>query len=132
MVVPRAIAQDVELHGVQLKAGDSVQLVLGSANDDEAEFGPSEVDFSRDPNRHLAFGGSHHLCLGAHLARSSYSRARRVPPAHPRLPDRRRRGDPLLTRHPPGGASPDHLPGPCRRLTAPTRSNACGPCRADT
>ena len=45
MVVPRAIAQDVELGGVQLKAGDSVQLVLGSANDDENEFGPSEVDF---------------------------------------------------------------------------------------
>jgi cytochrome P450 len=69
MVVPRSVAQDVELRGVQLKAGDSVQLVLGAANDDEDEFGPSEVDFARDPNRHLAFGGSHHLCLGAHLAR---------------------------------------------------------------
>jgi cytochrome P450 len=69
MLVPRAVAQDVELGGVQLKAGDSVNLVLGAANDDEAEFGAPEVDFSREPNRHLAFGGSHHLCLGAHLAR---------------------------------------------------------------
>jgi cytochrome P450 len=69
MLVPRAVAQDVELGGVQLKAGDSVNLVLGAANDDEDAFGAPEVDFSRDPNRHLAFGGSHHLCLGAHLAR---------------------------------------------------------------
>ena len=85
MVVPRSIAQDVELRGVQLKAGDSVQLVLGSANDDEDEFGPSEVDFSRDPNRHLAFGGSHHLCLGAHLARLELRVA--LDEFHRRIPD---------------------------------------------
>ena len=85
MVVPRSIAQDVELRGVQLKAGDSVQLVLGSANDDEDEFGPSAVDFSRDPNRHLAFGGSHHLCLGAHLARLELRVA--LDEFHRRIPD---------------------------------------------
>ena len=87
MLVPRAIAQDVELGGVQLKAGDAVQLVLGAANDDENEFGPSEVDFSRDPNRHLAFGGSHHLCLGAHLARLELRVA--LDEFHRRIPDYR-------------------------------------------
>jgi cytochrome P450 len=87
MVVPRSIAQDVELRGVQLKAGDSVQLVLGSANDDEDEFGPSDVDFARDPNRHLAFGGSHHLCLGAHLARLELRVA--LDEFHRRIPDYR-------------------------------------------
>jgi cytochrome P450 len=87
MVVPRSIAQDVEMGGVQLKAGDSVQLVLGSANDDEEVFGPPEVDFGRDPNRHLAFGGSHHLCLGAHLARLELRVA--LDEFHQRIPDYR-------------------------------------------
>jgi cytochrome P450 len=30
---------------------------------------PDEVDFERSPNRHLAFGGGPHRCLGSHLAR---------------------------------------------------------------
>jgi cytochrome P450 len=64
-----------------------VQLVLGSANDDEEVFGPPEVDFGRDPNRHLAFGGSHHLCLGAHLARLELRVA--LDEFHQRIPDYR-------------------------------------------
>jgi cytochrome P450 len=43
-----------------------------AANRDPAVFAaPHEVDIDRDPNRHLAFGGmgSHHYCLGSHLAR---------------------------------------------------------------
>jgi cytochrome P450 len=87
MLVPRSVAQDVELGGVQLKAGDSVSLVLGAANDDEDEFGASAVDFTRDPNRHLAFGGSHHLCLGAHLARLELRIA--LDEFHRRIPDYR-------------------------------------------
>jgi cytochrome P450 len=68
MVVPRTIKEDVEMGGIQLQAGDGALLVLGAANDDESEFSDPEVDFARNPNRHVAFGGSNHSCLGAHLA----------------------------------------------------------------
>ncbi|MHB8669568.1 MAG: cytochrome P450 [Acidimicrobiales bacterium] len=87
MVVPRAVSQDVELGGVQLKAGDGVTLVVGAANTDPQEFGAPAVDFGRDPNRHLAFGGSHHLCLGAHLARLELRVA--LEEFHARIPDYR-------------------------------------------
>jgi len=45
-------------------------VLLGSANTDEAEFDDADVvDFDREVNRHLAFGGGVHRCLGSHLAR---------------------------------------------------------------
>lgn len=69
MVVPRTVKDDMELAGVQLHAGDAAMLVIGAANGDDSEFADPHVDLDRDPNRHLAFGGGHHLCLGAHLAR---------------------------------------------------------------
>lgn len=43
---------------------------IASANRDESTFEqPYELDFSRAPNRHVAFGSGPHLCLGSHLAR---------------------------------------------------------------
>jgi cytochrome P450 len=69
-MVPRMVAQDITMRGVDLKAGDGVTILLGAANTDGEEFSdPENVDIDRDPNKHLAFGASHHLCLGAHLAR---------------------------------------------------------------
>ena len=70
MMVPRKIAQDFEMGGVQMKAGDGATLLIGAANADRDEFDEaSEVRFDRETNRHLAFGGGAHRCLGSHLAR---------------------------------------------------------------
>ena len=47
-----------------------VFAVLASANRDERQFErPDELDLSREPNRHVAFGLGVHYCLGAPLAR---------------------------------------------------------------
>ena len=66
----RTLAQDTELHGQTMKAGDSVILAYGSANRDERVFAdPDRYDIGRRPKRHLGFGGGVHACLGAMLAR---------------------------------------------------------------
>jgi cytochrome P450 len=85
MMVPRILAQDFEMDGVQLQAGDGATLLIGAANCDRSEFADaSEVRFDRESNRHLAFGGGAHRCLGSHLARLELTVAleefhRRVP-----------------------------------------------------
>ena len=86
MVVPRVVREPVTVRGVELEAGESVTLVIGAANADEREFrSPGDVSLDRDPNRHLAFGGGHHLCLGAHLARLEIRVA--LEEFHRRIPD---------------------------------------------
>ncbi len=68
--VARVLAHDAEVAGEQLRAGTRVTVLIGSANTDEAEFDRADtVDFHREANRHLAFGGGIHRCLGSHLAR---------------------------------------------------------------
>jgi cytochrome P450 len=59
-----------EISNCPVTAGSVVAVNLGSANVDEAEFPDAfEVRFDRETNRHLAFGGGVHRCLGSHLAR---------------------------------------------------------------
>ncbi len=68
--VPRVTTCPVDVAGVSIPAGQSVTCLLASANTDGAEFpDPEAVDFDRAGNRHLAFGGGVHRCLGSHLAR---------------------------------------------------------------
>ena len=105
MVIPRSIKQDVEMGGVDLRSGDGVMLVIGAANDDESEFPDHTVDFTRHPNRHVAFGGSNHSCLGdpsGPVGASGHPRG--APPPDPRLPDPRRRRDRVLPWYPPSRA----------------------------
>jgi cytochrome P450 len=53
-----------------LRPGRIVVLLLGSANHDERQFAnPEKVDVGRHPNPHQSFGGGHHRCIGATLAR---------------------------------------------------------------
>jgi cytochrome P450 len=68
----RTAQQDTELRGVPIRAGQKVVMYYGSANRDPEVFGPSagELDLSRAPNDHIAFGGGGpHFCLGTALAR---------------------------------------------------------------
>lgn len=66
----RRVTEDVILHGLRLRAGDLVFLMLGAANRDPAVFpDPDRFDPRRSPNRHLSFGYGIHLCIGAPLAR---------------------------------------------------------------
>lgn len=61
---------DISLHGVVIPKGDIVLPLLISANRDEEHFDdPDELDVTRSPNRHLAFGFGAHFCIGAALAR---------------------------------------------------------------
>jgi cytochrome P450 len=84
--VPRVVAQDVELSGERLEPGEKVTVLLGSANIDERGFPqPADVDFERPANRHLAFGGGVHRCLGSHLARLELRVA--LEQLHERIPD---------------------------------------------
>jgi cytochrome P450 len=68
----RTTTRPVELHGVELGAGEKIVLFYHSGNRDERAFAdPWRFDVSRDPNRHLGFGGGGpHYCLGASLART--------------------------------------------------------------
>jgi cytochrome P450 len=66
----RIVREPTELYGKTLVPGDTIMLLLGSANRDPEVFsGPDVFDPRRSPNRHLSFGHSVHFCLGAALAR---------------------------------------------------------------
>jgi hypothetical protein len=66
----RIAREDVEMGGKTIGKGQMVHLVLAAANRDPEQFPePDRLDVTRSPNHHLAFGGGHHVCLGAPLAR---------------------------------------------------------------
>ncbi|WP_240644187.1 cytochrome P450 [Antribacter gilvus] len=67
-VIGRGVAQDVEIGGAHLRAGERIMLLVWSAN---AAAGPFRADrpYVRE-TRQLWFGAGRHLCLGAALARA--------------------------------------------------------------
>ncbi len=84
--VVRIATQDTELGGCPIKAGDLVSVMVGSANTDANFYDRAmEVDLTRSPNPHYAFGGGVHRCLGSHLARLELRVATRE--WHRRIPE---------------------------------------------
>lgn len=68
-LIPRIAAEDCELFGQQVKQGQVIQLMLGSANRDGAEFpDPDRFDISRSYKRPASFGFGAHICIGMPLA----------------------------------------------------------------
>ncbi|MFE3960755.1 cytochrome P450 [Nocardia sp. NPDC059091] len=67
----RTASADTEIGGRLIRQGQRVGLFYSSANfDEEAFVDPFTFDVTRDPNPHLAFGGTGaHFCVGANLAR---------------------------------------------------------------
>jgi cytochrome P450 len=82
--IPRIAARDVELGGQLIPEGSYLMVMIAVANRDPAEHAdPDTIDLGRQ-ERHLAFGGGPHRCLGSHLARMEMRMAleewhRRIP-----------------------------------------------------
>lgn len=67
--IPRVALEDVELSGVQIRAGDIVHVSYLTANRDPEKFErPDELDMERQGPSHMTFGWGGHHCLGAPLA----------------------------------------------------------------
>jgi len=69
-IVGRIAGKDTTIGNKQIKAGDTLTICLGSANRDPEVFNqPDEFLIDRTDNKHIAFGGGAHYCLGDWLAR---------------------------------------------------------------
>ena len=86
MGVSRVAMEDTEMAGCPIHKGDNVMVMIGSVNTDEADLPDAGVvRFDREVNRHVAFGGGVHRCLGSHLARQELRVALRE--WHRRIPE---------------------------------------------
>jgi cytochrome P450 len=72
----RVAKTTVELGGKVIPEGAALTLVLGSANRDPNQFpSPNELQLTRTPNHHIAFGSGMHYCLGDWLGRVQAQKA---------------------------------------------------------
>jgi hypothetical protein len=70
VTMARIVAEDTEVGGCPMKAGDRVLLSFPSANRDPEQFPDADtVIIDRMQNRHVAFGVGIHRCAGSNLAR---------------------------------------------------------------
>jgi cytochrome P450 len=67
----RITLDEYQVGDVTIRKGQNLVPLLGAANRDPEEFDePDRLDLGREnANRNVAFGGGHHFCLGAALAR---------------------------------------------------------------
>jgi cytochrome P450 len=66
--ITRHAKEDFELRGKKIKKGDSIYLMLGSANRDEEVFDcPEKFNPLRTKGHHISFGGGVHTCIAASL-----------------------------------------------------------------
>ncbi|MET9247412.1 cytochrome P450 [Nonomuraea sp. NPDC003709] len=69
--LPRYLKEETEVSGTVLPRGTTVICSMAAANRDESVFdAAAEMDLTRTPNPHLAFGSGSHSCLGQSLART--------------------------------------------------------------
>ncbi|WP_229074723.1 cytochrome P450 [Actinoplanes sp. DH11] len=74
--MPRYITEDTVVGDVKLTAGSTVISSMAAANRDATAFErPAEMDLTRTPNPHLAFGAGPHSCIGQALARTELQTA---------------------------------------------------------
>lgn len=70
----RTATTDTQIGGVEIKEGQKIAALIGSANRDETIFANAQtMDVTRDPNPHIGFGAGIHFCIGAPLARLEMS-----------------------------------------------------------
>jgi cytochrome P450 len=100
--VPRVATKDTELpNGQRVAKGSAILVCYGAANVDPSAFSDStEVRLDREENRHIAFGGGVHRCLGSHLARRELRVTLRE--WHKRIPDYRIKPGHEDLEYPPG------------------------------
>jgi len=90
--VGRVAAEDVELGGQLIRAGEGVLVLSHAANRDPRAFpDPDAFDAGRGARNHLAFGYGAHQCLGQNLARMELqivvdTLLRRLPGLEPAVP----------------------------------------------
>jgi len=66
----RLTTSDVVIDGIAVPAQTNLHLCMAAANRDETVFDqPNELKLDRKPNRHFAFAGGPHSCIGLNLAK---------------------------------------------------------------
>jgi cytochrome P450 len=65
----RTATRDFVWHGQHIQQGQSIIVLLGSANHDPEQFShPERLELARDEGQPLSFGHGSHFCIGAMLA----------------------------------------------------------------